>query len=80
MINNSQLRDAQGNSGLRMRKGLFPQGDPEAMKVEVIALWPRSGMNREGRVGAGREEPSGRKRPLPLQEPTLDWLPLHSCS
>lgn len=59
-------------------EGALPQDCSEVMEVGVISPRPRSGMNREGSVGAGKQQSSGRKRPRPLQEPTLDWLPLHS--
>lgn len=50
------------------------------LEMEAGGTSPRPGsvVSREGGVGAGKEESSGRRSLLTLQEPTLDGLLLLS--
>lgn len=59
--------------------GDLPQGYLRAMEVGGTSPpGPASAVSGEEGVGAGRGESSGRRRVLPLQELTLDWLGLLS--
>lgn len=74
---------AHGTANYKIPKGAvlgaLPQGCLEAVAVGGTSPRLGSGVSREGGVSAGKEESSGRRRSLPLQELTPDWLLLLSC-